>query len=139
MMGINVNSLQSKPKGNDKDVVIFNAVFSTLSQQLRVKKPFRTLCHKLFPSCQTRTDTTGAIKTCPDCTTSLFIHCATLVRDDGEKAFKSHQLLSSVSFCGLCLSQKNKNAKEISTDFALMGFYIIFCFFQDWTLISYYE
>lgn len=52
MMGINVNSLQSKPKGNDKDVVISNAVVLTLSQQLRVKKPFQTLCHMLLPSCQ---------------------------------------------------------------------------------------
>lgn len=50
MMGINVNSLQSKPKGNDKDVVIFNAVFLTLSQQLRVKKAAsNSLSHAISP------------------------------------------------------------------------------------------
>lgn len=139
MMGINVNSLQSKPKGNDKDVVIFNAVFLTLSQQLRVKKPFRTLCHMLFPSCQTRTDTTGSIKTCPDCATSPFIHCATLVRDDGEKAFKRHQLLCLLLWPLFVSKKTEENAKEISTDFALMGIYFIYSFFQDWTLISYYD
>lgn len=33
----------------------------------------------------------------------------------------------------VCLKKKKKteeNAKEISTDFALMGFYFIFCFFS---------
>lgn len=112
MIGINVNSLQSKPKGNDKDVVISNAVVLTLSQQLRVKKPFQTLCHMLLPSCQIRTDTTGPIKTCPDCTTSLFTHCATLVRDDGEKhsrATTNSPLSPSVAF--VCLKKKKPKSK----------------------------